>query len=217
MQKCTGKSLGVMLTLVSALVISACAPKAQEDCGFVQNVYGERISWKSTMPITMYLHQDVPQSMEAPILAAAKTWNDTMGRIVFNIVTYPRITGPANPHKDGYNVIYSLNSWESSRNSEQGRTSVYWIGDLIKEADIRLNAYDFNFYWQTGTLSQASSSFYSSGANVNLEALVLHELGHVLGLKHRDGENSVMATYLGSGEDRTRLSSNDIASLRCEY
>lgn len=211
------KSLGVMLALVSALFVSACAPQAQEDCGFVQNVYGERISWKSNAPITMYLHADVPAAMEAPVLAAAKTWNDTMGRIVFNIVTHPRITGPANPHKDGINVIYSLNTWESSRNSEQGRTSVYWIGDQIKEADIRLNAFDFNFYWQTGTISRAISAYYTSGANVNLEALVLHELGHVLGLKHRDGESSVMATYLASGDDRVTLSSNDVASLRCEY
>lgn len=211
------KSFGVMLALVISVVVSACAPKAQDDCGFVQNVYGERISWKTTMPITMLLHESVPQSMEGPILEASATWNKTMGREVFKIVTHPRLTGPANPHKDGLNVIYSLKGWESSRKTEQGRTSVYWIGDLIKEADIRLNAQDFNFYWQNSTVSQASSNYFAGTANVNLEALVLHEMGHVLGLKHRDGESSVMATYLASGDNRVNLSSNDIQSLQCEY
>lgn len=211
------KWLGISLVLTLALSIQACAPKSQEDCGFVQNVYGERISWKSDVPVTMYLHESVPDSMIPAIRSAAATWARTAGRDIIKIVEHPRETGPLNPHKDGRNVIYFMNTWEANRSSEQGRTSVYWIGDLIKEADIRLNAADFSFYWNGSALTTAAKTERKSSSPVNIEALVLHEMGHVLGLKHKDGNGSVMATYLSSGDDRVNLAGTDTASLQCEY
>jgi predicted Zn-dependent protease len=48
---------------------------------------------------------------------------------------------------------------------------------------------------------------------------LLHEMGHVLGLKHNDDKtaSSVMQTYLRSGDDRTEPSSVDTTDLKCEY
>lgn len=211
------KWLGTAAVLISILTLQACAPKSQEDCGFVQNVYGERISWKSDVPVTMYIHASVPDSMVQAIQVAAETWDKTVGRKIFNIIAYPKLTGPINPHQDGKNVIYLMDNWEANRSSEQGRTSVYWIGDLIKEADIRLNAADFGYYWRGQTLSKASKVDRQNSGPVNVEALVLHEMGHVLGLKHKDSDGSVMATYLAAGDDRTNLAGTDSASLQCEY
>lgn len=211
------KWLGTAWVLFVLMTIQACAPKSQKDCGFVQNVYGERISWKSDVPVTMYLHSSVPEALVQPILNAAATWERTAGRRLFNIVTSPREMGPMNPHRDGRNVIYFMNTWESNLAAEQGRTSVYWIGDLIKEADIRLNAYDFSFYWKSDTLTHALNTQRRSSAAVNIEALVLHEMGHVLGLKHKDGAGSVMATYLAGGDDRVILADADTVNLQCEY
>lgn len=57
----------------------------------------------------------------------------------------------------------------------------------------------------------------SNEAPVNIEALILHEMGHVLGLKHKDGSGSVMATYLASGEDRVNVTGVDSTDLKCEY
>lgn len=211
------KWLGTFMVLISIFTIQACAPKSQPDCGFVQNVYGERISWKSDAPVTMQIHTSVPESMIPAIQAAAETWEKTAGRKLFNIVTSPRYTGPIVPHQDGVNVIYFMNSWEANMGSEQARTSVYWVGDLIKEADMRINAADFGFYWKGETLTKAAKSERASSAPVNIEALVLHELGHVLGLKHKDNQGSVMATYLASGDDRTHLAVADQKDLQCEY
>lgn len=200
------KWLGVALLLTSMMTLQACAPKSQDDCGFVQNVYGERISWKGAVPVTMKIHASVPEEYVAAIVEAAASWDKTVGKRIFNVVTSPRVTGPIAPHKDGENVIYFLDTWEDSKASEQARTSVYWIGDAIQEADIRLNNKNFDFY-------------VSGGAHngVNMEALVLHELGHVLGLKHKDTGGSVMATYLANGVDRTAVAGTDSTSLQCEY
>ena len=110
--------------IATGLSIQACAPKSQDDCGFVQNVYGERISWKGSIPITMYVHSSVPSEYHAAIQSAADVWEKQAGRKLFEIVTQP-LTGPINPIKDGSNIIYLMKNWEADRSSEQARTSIY--------------------------------------------------------------------------------------------
>ncbi len=205
------KYFSFLLVLI-AFGLQGCAPKSQEDCGFVQNVYGERISWKGEVPVTMYLHESVPQQYVGAIEAAAATWQDATGKRLIKIVPDQRVTGPINPQKDGRNIIYFFDSWESDKNSEQARTSIYWIGDQVKEADMRINAKNFTYYWnQPGVASTSAPN------SVNIEALVIHEMGHVLGLKHKDRDSSVMATYLASNTDRVNVAATDKSALQCEY
>jgi hypothetical protein len=210
------KYLGFIAVPLIALAIQACAPKSQDDCGFVQNVYGERISWKGQYPVSLYIHESVPQEYVGAIVAAAKTWQDASGKPLFNIVTDQKVTGPLNPQKDSKNVIYFMNTWEQDKTSEQARTSIYWIGDQIKEADVRINgsiSSNFTYYWnQPGVTTTANHA-----ASINIEALVIHELGHVLGLKHKDSSNSVMATYLSNNTDRVNIADTDKSALQCEY
>jgi len=206
------KYLGFLAVPLIAIAIQAFAPKSQNDCGYVQNVYGERISWKGQVPVTMYIHESVPDEFVPAIVAAAQTWQDASGQQLFNIVTDQRVTGPLNPQKDAKNVIYYFNTWEADRSSEQARTSIYWIGDQVKEADMRINAQNFKYYWnQTGSAASEPAN------SVNIEALVIHELGHVLGLKHKDYGSSVMATYLSNNTDRVNIADTDKSSLQCEY
>lgn len=211
------KSYLALILIIAGSLLQACAPKSQSDCGFVQNVYGERISWKNDIPVKMMLHETVPEEMIPAIRKAAESWNTTAGKTILDIDFSVRERGPAVPRKDGRNVIYLLNTWEAQKASEQGRTSVYWIGDQIKETDVRLNAENFSFYWEDFNGQTATSLNAMAGTQVNMEALVLHELGHVLGLKHRDGDSSVMGTYLRAKEDRVDLASVDEVSLQCEY
>ncbi|MBC7370182.1 MAG: matrixin family metalloprotease [Bdellovibrionaceae bacterium] len=205
------KYAGLILIPLIAFAMQACAPKAQEDCGFVQNVYGERISWKGQYPITMYVHESVPESFYPAIQAAAKTWQDASGKPLFNIVTSQKIYGPPNPIKDSSNIIYFLKTWEEDKTSEQARTSIYWIGDQVKEADVRING-KFTYYWD-----QDATTAGTRASSINIEALVIHELGHVLGLKHKDSSNSVMATYLSNNSDRVNIADTDKSALQCEY
>lgn len=214
------KYLSIILLPVIAFAVQACAPKSQQDCGFVQNVYGERISWKGNVPVTIYLHESVPAQYVPAIEKAANTWHDALGKKVFNIVINQRINGPINPQKDSKNIIYFYSTWEPDKGSEQARTSVYWIGDQIKEADMRINAAVnpknnlpyFTYYW-----NQPGKASADTANSVNIEALVIHELGHVLGLKHKDVDASVMATYLANNTDRVNIAETDRVALQCEY
>lgn len=192
-----------LAALGSILFIQACAPKSQEDCGFVQNVYGQRISWKGQLPVTLKLDSSVPDEHIPAILNAAKTWNQAAGKTIIVVDTNKESVPLGNDRK---NVLYFSPSWEAGQNSQQAKTSVRWVGDQIQEADIRVNAKVYTFYDDP-----------TKPNGVNLEALVLHEMGHVLGLKHKDEVPSVMATYLPSNTNRTQLSSSDESSLMCEY
>ena len=187
------------------ILIAGCSkPKREADCGFVQNVYGERVSWKQNSPVLMTLHTSVPPQFEDSIRGAAETWNRSIGKTM--IVIAPHRIGGTVPGRDKQNIIYYMNTWETDKASEQGRTSLYWVGDQIQEADIRINGQNYAFFGSTVV-----------GGAVSMESLALHELGHVLGLKHNDSSPSVMATYLRLNQDRTQLQGSDQESLNCEY
>lgn len=209
----TWSASALIVGIIASLVIVACAPKAkdQDDCGYVQNVYGERISWKGQVPVQLSIHESVPDQYVGAIKSAVETWNSAAHKTVF-IVAEDKVSGEP-VARDRKNVISISSTWEADSMSEQAKTAVNWVGDQIQEADIRINGSKtasgssvFSFYWGT---SQPNS--------INIEALVLHELGHVLGLKHKDKDSSVMATYLANNADRTALAGTDTKSLECEY
>lgn len=196
------------LFILSTLVV-ACGAKqgfeSEADCNFVQNVYGERISWKDEAPVEIYVHSSYPQKYVGALEAAIETFEKTAGRPLFKFMGYA--SGPLQPRQDGQSIIYWMSTWEVDKKSEQARTSIYWVGEQIKEADIRINDFNFNYYW----LEESTTS------NIHIESLLLHELGHVLGLKHNDQSPSVMSTYLSSSTVRNEISEFDANSLRCEY
>ena len=218
MKKFVQISFYLLQFVLVASLLSSCAPKPQNDCGFVQNIYGQRISWKKDL-ITLYVHSSVPTEMRSAIHRAAATWNQQIGRQVFQISEDSSQLG-SRPSRDNKNAIYFLSEWESDRVSEQGRTSVYWAGDQIQEADIRINAADFSYYNQNPQLLIGSYNLKKTGQQVSdgysFEALLLHEMGHFLGLKHQDG-SSVMATRLAAYTDRVQLAATDINAVSCEY
>ncbi len=201
----TGLRLVFLMYLI--LILASCAkPKAQKDCGYVQNVYGERVSWKQNSPIKLFLHASIPADYEIGIRAAAESWNKAHRRQLITIESL-RLAG-GSPVRDGKNVIYLSSTWETEKASEQARTSLYWVGDQIQEADIRINGQNYQFY-VTDSVSNPQA--------ISIQALLLHELGHVIGLRHNDASPSVMATYLKANHDRNQLQETDLASLQCEY
>jgi len=199
--------LGLLAGALS--VLPGCAVKEQVDCGYVQNVYNQRVSWKGKLPILLEIDPSVPVEFHGAIVQAAKKWESVLGKTLFRIEPSKVNTGGL-PQRDGRNIIYFLKKWEQNKNTEQGRTSVSWIGDEIMEADIQVNSADFTYYWN-------GAGDTTSNKAVNFEALVIHEMGHVLGLRHRDGVGSVMETFLASKADRVAISAVDSNSLQCEY
>jgi len=54
-------------------------------------------------------------------------------------------------------------------------------------------------------------------ADINLRCLVLHELGHSLGLSHSKVPGSVMASVLPKYDPNRRLADDDISGIQSLY
>jgi hypothetical protein len=200
-------SVALLALVVVGLSLQACTPKSQpeQSCNFVQNSESQRISWGPQVPVVLLIDNSVPHQYFDAIQAAAKQWNAKVGREVIKIGGWVKTNGV--PSQDNQNIIYFLNTWEADRSNEQARTTVYWAGDRIYEADIRINAHDFTFF--SGDTAVVSE--------VDFQSLVLHEMGHVLGLAHSLTPQSVMLKSLASATKRRELSASDQDSIRCEY
>lgn len=210
----------LLVLLSAALILPACSPKEQDNCGFVQNIYGQRISWKTKKTVKLTIHSSLPAELRPAIYRAAATWEIQAGRKVFEISEDSSKLN-AEPARDQKNAIYFQSKWESDRSSEQGRTSVYWAGDEIQEADIRINAADFSYYDKNTSVLVGSFARVTTAEKAttgySFEALVLHEMGHLLGLKHREDVGTVMATHLAAFNNRTQLAATDQRAVSCEY
>jgi hypothetical protein len=193
-----------LLTLLIFQVQCAQPPAPQQDCGFVQNSDGQRVSWKGNLPIKIWFDASFPTQYYQSVQNAINTWEQGVGRKVFDL---QGPLPPSTPTQDGMSVIYWMGSWDPKLPNQQANTTIYWVDNRITEADMRINAQNFSF----------SASSVPNITNVDIESLVLHELGHSLGLKHDDLQPSVMATFLQSGYLRRTLYPADNASIKCEY
>lgn len=202
--------LFIIIAVTITLGMQACARKItpQESCNFVMNPDQQRVSWKGRLPVKLFLHSSVPSDAYASIDRAVNEYNATLGggREIFKIVARGA-EGDMDPRKDGTSMIYWFKTWDADRPTEQARTTIYWSGVQIFEADIRINAKNF-------TLNTDPTTVFST---LDLESLLVHELGHGLGLAHNASAGSVMNFSLNDGQDRRKLSAGDLSSLHCEY
>lgn len=195
------------VVIISALVLfQACAKKGgpQDSCNFVMNSDQQRVSWHAKLPVTLYVHSSVPPSYYSAITNAMDTWNKALNINAFNPPAYTNT--PDNHASDGYNVIYWITKDWFGTSDEQARTSLFYVDDQIYEADIRVNASNFNFSTDAPQADQ-----------VDFQSLMLHELGHVLGLAHIPTTDSVMFKSLASDKERRDPFKIDLTSLSCEY
>lgn len=202
------KVVWALLLILTTLQLECTqTPAPQDACGFVQNSDGQRVSWKGVFPIKLWIDSQFPTQYYQDIQTAIDTWQASIGTQVFSLQgTLPAGQDPV-PAQDGVSVIYWLANWQGQAANQQANTTIYWVDNRITEADVRINAQDFTF---------ADGSTTDSG-DVDIPSLILHELGHVLGLKHDDADPSVMATYLQAGTLRRTLYQSDNDHISCEY
>lgn len=215
------KTLGLrFLGLIALLmVISGCAdqPPAEESCNFVMNSYHRRVSW-AQMPVRFYADSSISDQQFQNIKAAMEVWNDLFDQPVFELIGLthelpaPQFQLDGRVVPDGYNGIYILdgaNFENTGGRNEQARTSISFRGDFIYEADLLVDGSE-SFYYENREIR-------SSSGQVHFKSLIVHELGHALGLEHIGDPQSVMYPKLQFGQYRIDISQQDVQSLACEY
>lgn len=182
------------------------ASAAEADCGFVRNSYGQRVSWKKNIPVVLEFHKSFPAEYEDIIKKAADHWNEAAGMTLFRFAHTESVL-PDTSQRDSKNTIHWLLSWPESQKGLQALTNLYWETNQLFEADIAIDAQYFNFF------SESPTTPY----DIHLESLLIHELGHVLGLKHRIAVPSVMVAVLNGAVTRSSLTAADRETIKCEY
>ncbi|MES2962564.1 MAG: matrixin family metalloprotease [Bdellovibrionota bacterium] len=201
----TRKLLAITCLIASMFALQACGAKKspEESCNFVQNGEQQRVSWGAQVPVVLYVDRSVPSVFYDNIVSAVAEWNTRVGR---EKIGGWAVNTNGQPAQDGQNVVYMMSTWEAEKANEQARTTVFWAGDRIYEADIRINDRNFDFSWGEPEVDK-----------VDMQSLILHEFGHVMGLSHAVTPQSVMARSLPNATKRRELSTADQNSIRCEY
>lgn len=171
---------------------------------FVTNIYGQVIKQQS-LPVIFDFDQSVPRDKFSHFEKAVSSLNIQLGveaiRLSYKITSN---TSFNNREKDQQNTIYwgnySNNFLALENPSEQGRASVFWIGDKIMESDIRFNPFSHNDF-----------------INIDLDTLIKHELLHTLGFKHNDEYSNILNTYLPANTKKEPLDKNYINAFLTAY
>lgn len=185
-------------------------PQPEESCNFQQNSYKQRVSWHK-LPVKLYAHTSLSAEQVQALQEAIQIWNKSRAESwqnsqeFFELVESSYAGDPVS--EDGKSVVSVNSDWQGD-GSEQAVTVLRWESNRISDADIKLNGD-----------KPLSSIVPLSGDQIDLVALYVHELGHVLGLLHiESAEYTVMDFELDRGNDQRRTPGNlELNALKCEY
>lgn len=159
-------------------------------------------------PITLYRHISFPEEYTPTLEKAVSAWETVAGKKLFQFSTEVITTENIPTEPDGKYVIYWQKEWNNNQSEiEQGQTHIYENDNFIAEADILINGSmkDFSFFVDTP----------NNINEVHLESVLIHELGHVLGLQHSSSQTSIMYTHLKANEVRNQIPEEDATKLKC--
>lgn len=206
-------------TITTRIPVSAPVP-------FGTNRAAGAIKWaEGYFPLTLRLDSNLVSYYDSgneaghgPQVMATKWDNALAGKVLFNYDFEDTIT-PAQSNVEDYDDgelgIYGIEDWFSDVSSNALAITQYFA--------VRRNPGTSNEYLEiihADILVNLDFLFSDDGSRnkYDLSSILLHELGHFLGLGHYFGrENSVMDPYIHLGEVKRSLFSTDLQAIRDNY
>lgn len=181
------------------------AGPVQPACGFVQTASGARVSWKNNLPVKVYISSSWPRDYFSVVERAAASWNESTGRNLLKIVSSGSVS--SQPMRDHRNGLYWMNTWPANKSNQQAVTTLYYSGGVPYDADIKVDAHYFTYF----------DDEWPDKGEYHLTSLLVHELGHLLGLAHAYTPRTVMSPFLYPFDRRVELTPEDFKAIKCEY
>ena len=177
--------------------------------------------------IDFYLAAQSPPNLEKAAVAAADTWNRVLGKRILiygGLVSSERGTDLYSSLEDDLTVIYYEDKWVKRTGKPRSTVATtIWetsneLPSFVHRGDIVLNGEAYFFEDTT----DPSSTRISSSLIIDAETVLLHEMGHLLGLDHTtissDSESIMLQqTHLGYGAYRRQVSAQDREQLKQRY
>lgn len=141
------------------------------------------------LPVSFYVDQNsISNEIYEEIELAAEDWNKASNQ---TLIVINGFTDKAPIAPDGRNVIV-ISALEYRVN---GTTRNYYVNDKIVDSDIILSSFN----------------------RTDRESVLVHEMGHSLGLEHNESTDSVMQPSMSSQQIRRTPSEEDISAINCLY
>ena len=180
----------------------------------------EATSWPSNSTMLLQLGlgtpghalQDGSPTWDAAVSPALTMWNQQMQRVQFTGVVNP--SAPVSSGDGVNSIVFSSTIFGQSFGSGTLAITYYRSqGANLIEADVLFNsAQTFDSY--RGPL-QFGSNYFAIG---DIRRILLHELGHALGLNHPDSAGQQVEAVMNSTVgDRETLAADDISGIQSLY
>lgn len=165
-----------------------------------------------SIPSDIYISTSVSSAANARCRDAMETWNDTC--FSYDCLVYSGTTSTTTyaveDDKNTITIASTTESYLGQTTATQKKYTFLWLNWYMEEFDININP---KYSWYT--LESETSITSSTYANhYDLESMMLHELGHALGLDHApdrtyNGARVVMYESMASQQITRALSEDD--------
>ncbi len=200
-----------------------------KDCRFFStDNLGRNLSW-AHFPIVLWLQSSMPDKYIESFHTAAQVWED---RFNTNFFDFQRLREKSlvTSWISSLASFFSFD-WPIASEEESGKSIIYWDQNLnednsyvyvakthhdhvesrIIKSTVRINATLYRYYTNTDIANDRIGE-----DDYHLESIIIHELGHVLGLADNDREDSIMGPFQPK-EEIEELEEFDYRNILCEY
>ncbi len=149
----------------------------------------------------IYINQSVPVEHRQSIYEAVDIWNKAKGCILIEVSS--KVDTSSSYDIDGVSIIYWLYDFPEEVKNSHAIATVFWKDYTVIESDIRINDEHFDFVDGVKL------------GHVDLISVMVHEIGHSLGIEHSYNKASVMYPTLGYATERRIPLQEDLDEVRC--
>jgi hypothetical protein len=176
----------------------------------------ESLRWpEEQLPLNIVAPESMRSELEDILASSCDVWNKGAKKLllIYSFENYDPARSSKMIEDDGKQRIYFTKSW-GNVSDEDGQLAITLRNRL--GVDIKKTSIVFNFNHDYHIRPQDQNDLPEE-YQYDLETVLIHELGHLLGLQHSDEAGSVMKPAIINGEISRTLSTQDSRKIFNKY